>query len=125
MRLLASARALRPPPYAIHLDAPLTARSLVQIAATLPQNLIGNLVDPSLENTPELPKSAAVLIALTNVDDKPGLIVEVRGKLRTHSGELRCAFFGFIIFYRHLFRIFTLSRSFPGGKVDEVRESIQ
>lgn len=34
--------------------------------------------------------SAAVLIPLCNIDDKPGILLEVRAKeLRSHSGELR------------------------------------
>ncbi|KZT71952.1 hypothetical protein DAEQUDRAFT_723572 [Daedalea quercina L-15889] len=44
---------------------------------------------------------AAVLIPLCNVDNKPGVLLEVRGKLRTHSGEV----------------------SFPGGRVDEIDAS--
>ncbi|KAI0708875.1 NUDIX hydrolase domain-like protein [Cerioporus squamosus] len=40
---------------------------------------------------------AAVLVPFCNVDGKPGILLEVRGKLRTHSGEV----------------------SFPGGKVDK------
>ncbi len=34
---------------------------------------------------------AAVLIPLCNVNDQPGILLELRGKLRTHSGEIRCA----------------------------------
>jgi hypothetical protein len=32
---------------------------------------------------------AAVLIPLCNVNDQPGILLELRGKLRTHSGEVR------------------------------------
>ncbi|KAF9245297.1 hypothetical protein BU15DRAFT_85628 [Melanogaster broomeanus] len=32
---------------------------------------------------------AAVLVPLCNVDDVPGVLLEVRGRLRTHSGEVR------------------------------------
>lgn len=46
--------------------------------------------------------NAAVLVPLCNVDNRPGLILEVRGKLRTHSGEV----------------------SFPGGRVDKTDESM-
>jgi hypothetical protein len=35
-------------------------------------------------------KHAAVLIPLCNVNDKAGILLELRGKLRTHSGEVRC-----------------------------------
>ncbi|KAF9642681.1 hypothetical protein BDM02DRAFT_1974827 [Thelephora ganbajun] len=45
---------------------------------------------------------AAVLIPLCNLNDNPGLLLEVRGKLRAHSGEV----------------------SFPGGKVDPTDESV-
>ncbi|KAH9975924.1 NUDIX hydrolase domain-like protein [Lactifluus volemus] len=41
-------------------------------------------------------KHAAVLIPLCNVNDKAGILLELRGKLRTHSGEV----------------------SFPGGRID-------
>jgi hypothetical protein len=41
-------------------------------------------VDPKEEH-------AAVLIPLCNVNDQPGILLELRGKLRTHSGEIRCA----------------------------------
>ena len=32
---------------------------------------------------------AAVLVPLCNLNDNPGLLFEVRGKLRAHSGEVR------------------------------------
>jgi hypothetical protein len=32
---------------------------------------------------------AAVLVPLWNYNGNPGLLLEVRGKLRTHSGEVR------------------------------------
>lgn len=89
MRLVATLRNIRSPPYTISLDEPLTRRSLEQIGARLPQNLLHGLSDSSLDNTPNLPKTAAVLLALANVENKPALILEVRGKLRTHSGEIR------------------------------------
>ncbi|KAI0666756.1 NUDIX hydrolase domain-like protein [Trametes maxima] len=44
---------------------------------------------------------AAVLVPFCNVNGTPGILLEVRGKLRTHSGEV----------------------SFPGGKVDETDAS--
>ena len=88
-RLLTNLRAPRQPPYCIPFDEPLTARSLQRLAAALPQNALDNSTDSSLAGTPEKTKSAAVLIALCNVDGQPGILLEVRGKLRTHSGEIR------------------------------------
>lgn len=35
--------------------------------------------------------NAAVLVPFCNVNNKPGILLEVRGKLRTHSGEVRYA----------------------------------
>jgi|ERR1700722_4186496 len=35
-------------------------------------------------------ENAAILIPFCNVDGDPGILLEVRGKLRTHSGEVRC-----------------------------------
>lgn len=32
---------------------------------------------------------AAVLIPLCNVEGRPGILLEVRGKLRNHGGEVR------------------------------------
>ena len=37
-------------------------------------------------------RSAAVLIPFCNVNGTPGILLEVRGKLRAHSGEVRYAF---------------------------------
>ncbi|KAG8927963.1 hypothetical protein FRC02_007547 [Tulasnella sp. 418] len=73
------------------LDAPLTARNLAKLKEVI-----------SSQYTPEDEASngsrrAAVLIPLCNVEGKPGILYEVRGKLRHHAGEL----------------------SFPGGKIDE------
>jgi len=46
-------------------------------------------------------RRAAVLVPLCNVDGVPGILLEIRGKLRHHSGEV----------------------SFPGGKVDDTDPS--
>ncbi|KAL4246250.1 Coenzyme A pyrophosphatase [Abortiporus biennis] len=52
-------------------------------------------------NLKPTPKSAAVLVPFCNVNGKPGILLEVRGKLRTHSGEV----------------------SFPGGRIDKTDAS--
>jgi len=36
---------------------------------------------------------AAVTIPLCNLNGNPGLLLEVKGKVRTRSGEVTCAFF--------------------------------
>ncbi|KAF8311363.1 hypothetical protein DL93DRAFT_2115995 [Clavulina sp. PMI_390] len=99
LRLASKIRNIKLPPYAISFDAPFTRSSLAQIAKTLPQNLIDSPLDETeLQNQPYVPKTASVLLALANVENTPSIVLEVRGQLRTHSGEI----------------------SFPGGKVDEV-----
>ena len=58
-----------------------------------------NSIRKTLENTypehdipydPSEPH-AAVLVPFCNVNNRPGILLEVRGKLRTHSGEVRYA----------------------------------
>ncbi|CAE6441148.1 unnamed protein product [Rhizoctonia solani] len=59
-------------------------------------------ITPTANSTEEdLRRRAAVLVPLCNVNGRPGLLLEVRGKLRNHGGEV----------------------SFPGGKVDTTDES--
>ena len=62
---------------------------------------------------------AAVLVPLCNLNGNPGLLLEVRGKLRAHSGEVRCVFSRFPFVESHSRRT-----SFPGGKVDPTDESM-
>jgi hypothetical protein len=70
-------------------------------------------------------KHAAVLIPLCNVNDKPGILLELRGKLRTHSGEVRCDNYHqddwqkCLIRNTHVMLLCGVS-SFPGGRVDPV-----
>jgi hypothetical protein len=90
VRLVTNVRPPRPPPYCVPFDSPLTAGSLRRLAAALPQDLIDGENDSSSADTTEKAKSAAVLIALSNVDGQPGILLELRGKVRTHSGEIRC-----------------------------------
>ncbi|KAI0295960.1 NUDIX hydrolase domain-like protein [Russula brevipes] len=59
-----------------------------------PPNLTAEFSLPFTRKPKE--KHAAVLIPLCNVNNQPGVLLELRGKLRTHSGEV----------------------SFPGGRVD-------
>lgn len=91
MRLSSTLRKPREPPYRIPFDQPLTLDSLSRIAKLLPHTLFDGareLEDPSLTNEFDN-KTASVLLALCNVDNVPGVLLEVRGKLRTHSGEIR------------------------------------
>ena len=90
MRLVTNLRPPRPPPYCVPFGSPLTVGSLRRLAAALPQNLIDSSSDSSIIDPPENAKSAAVLVALSNVGGQPGVLLELRGKLRTHSGEIRC-----------------------------------
>ncbi|KAH9995593.1 NUDIX hydrolase domain-like protein [Russula vinacea] len=76
------------------LSVPFTRKSLTAIRAALTraaQDYPPTAADPKEGH-------AAVLIPLCNVNDQPSVLLELRGKLRTHSGEV----------------------SFPGGKVDPV-----
>lgn len=73
----------------ISLTAPFTPRSLILIkkalAAALPQN--PNSKSHSLNDSSEL--NAAVLVPLANIDGKPSVLLELRGALRSHAGEVR------------------------------------
>lgn len=56
-----------------------------------------NIIRDALENAYDQGENAhnpseahaAVLVPFCNVNGKPGILLEVRGKLRTHSGEVR------------------------------------
>lgn len=90
---------------------PFTATSLASIRnvlkakqASIPElaNEIGSFAGTGGARVGAPPrKKAAVLVPLCNVDGVPGILLEVRGKLRHHSGEV----------------------SFPGGKVDDTDPS--
>ncbi|KAH9840223.1 uncharacterized protein C8Q71DRAFT_795355 [Rhodofomes roseus] len=74
-----------------------TNPSLVRVPITSPFTRSSlNSIRSILASSDTQEAHAAVLIPLCNVDNKPGVLLEVRGKLRTHSGEV----------------------SFPGGKTD-------
>ena len=82
-RMMATA-ASRPATATLPLSTPLTRRSLNAIRSVLTETYSEFKYNPS-------ERHAAVLVALCNVHDKPGILFEVRGKLRTHGGEVRCA----------------------------------
>ena len=67
------------------LTSPLTRRTLSNIRNILAQNY-----DQETNRYDPAERHAAVLVPFCNVNDKPGILLEVRGKLRTHSGEVRC-----------------------------------
>ncbi|KAI0305902.1 NUDIX hydrolase domain-like protein [Multifurca ochricompacta] len=80
------------PNFVAALSSPFTRNSLASIRAALVE---------SAQDFPRIPtdsseKHAAVLIPLCNINDNPSVLLELRGRLRTHSGEV----------------------SFPGGRVD-------
>ncbi|KAH9072123.1 NUDIX hydrolase domain-like protein [Lactarius deliciosus] len=88
----ATSSVLPPPNLTVALSSPFTRTSLTAIRAALTRS---TLDDPLTAANPR-EKHAAVLIPLCNVNNKPSILLELRGKLRTHSGEI----------------------SFPGGRVD-------
>ncbi|PFH51918.1 hypothetical protein AMATHDRAFT_141513 [Amanita thiersii Skay4041] len=82
----------------VSLTRPFTPNSLEVIRDVLKR--VGNTTEP---HPTYKSRNAAVLIPLCNVDGKPGILLEVRGRtLRTHSGEV----------------------SFPGGRVDDTDISL-
>ncbi|KAF8603751.1 hypothetical protein BDV93DRAFT_472571 [Ceratobasidium sp. AG-I] len=87
-RLLNSPRTTSP---YLSLTTPLTRNALVSIKQRL--KTVRDEYPPETR--------AAVLIPLCNVDGRPGVLLEVRGKLRHHGGEV----------------------SFPGGKMDATDSS--
>ncbi|KAH7890703.1 NUDIX hydrolase domain-like protein [Phlebopus sp. FC_14] len=83
----------------ISLTDPFTRTSLAKIKQALAENAANFTQGTTALRRGEL--HAAVLVPFCNVDNVPGVLLEVRGKLRTHSGEV----------------------SFPGGRVDEIDSS--
>ena len=69
----------------ITLTDPLTPRACNIIRNTLQSSFLSseNVYNQSGPN-------AAVLIPLCNVNGQSGILLQVRGKLRTHPGEIRC-----------------------------------
>ncbi|KAH0836591.1 hypothetical protein J3R83DRAFT_8291 [Lanmaoa asiatica] len=81
----------------ISLTTPFTRASLAKIRDAL----AGTVNQDSIAPDPT-ERHAAVFVPLCNVNDTPGVLLEVRGKLRTHAGEV----------------------SFPGGRVDKTDPSV-
>ncbi|KAG9312914.1 NUDIX hydrolase domain-like protein [Chiua virens] len=79
----------------ISLTAPFTPVSLTKIRHAL---AVAN--QPDITPDPK-ERHAAVLVPFCNVNNTPGVLLEVRGKLRSHAGEV----------------------SFPGGRVDKTDPS--
>jgi hypothetical protein len=80
-----SASSRLPYPNITAASVPFTRNSLTAIRAALTratQDYTPIAADPNEGH-------AAVLIPLCNVNDQPGVLLELRGKLRTHSGEIR------------------------------------
>lgn len=71
----------------VSLTEPLTRRSCIAIRHAL-EAAYGQASEHALDPAEA---HAAVLVPLCNVDGRPGVLLEVRGKLRTHSGEVRYA----------------------------------
>ncbi|KAI6164462.1 NUDIX hydrolase domain-like protein [Pisolithus thermaeus] len=85
----------------VSLTAPFTRNSL----DTVRRALLDYATSTGLSSEPDPNEShAAVLVPLCNVDGVPGILLEVRGNLRSHPGE-------------------ELNYSFPGGKVDKADSS--
>ena len=98
----------------VSLTEPLTPRSCTIIRDALQAAFVPsqNLHDPSETH-------AAVLVPFCNVDDQPGVLLEVRGKLRTHSGEVRYVVRPCLC-NPEQGQTCPACSSFPGGRVDEV-----
>lgn len=72
------------PPSPFSLTAPFTRTTLNAIRDILSEHFANQKTALNSEEV-----HAAVLAPFCNVNDKPGILLEVRGKLRTHSGEVR------------------------------------
>jgi hypothetical protein len=85
LRTLTTTSTRLPYPKPTAVSIPFTRNSLSAIRAALTraaQDYTPIAADPKEGH-------AAVLIPLCNVNDQPGILLELRGKLRTHSGEVR------------------------------------
>lgn len=79
-----------PPPRSLSpyfsIDKPLTSRQLAHIRNQLSLTFVEEELQLDLVS-----RTAAVLIPLCNVNGRPGILYEVRGRLRHHAGEVRSA----------------------------------
>jgi hypothetical protein len=115
---------LPPPNLTAELSLPFTRKSLATIRTALTR---GAQEYPPITADPK-EKHAAVLIPLCNVNNQPGVLLELRGKLRTHSGEVRyvtplskIASWSAVAHDGWRFALGTRGFfSFPGGRVDAV-----
>ncbi|THH28575.1 hypothetical protein EUX98_g5614 [Antrodiella citrinella] len=76
----------RPASSIVSLTNPFTSSTLSTIRAALAATYSRAEDHPEYAYDPK-ETHAAVLVPLCNVNNKPGILLEVRGKLRTHSGE--------------------------------------
>ena len=83
-----TATSITPSSSIISLTTPFTRASLALIkdalAAVSHDGIAPDLTEPH----------AAVLVPFCNVNNTPGVLLEVRGKLRTHAGEVRWVWCG-------------------------------
>ena len=71
------------PPFS--LTAPLTRNTLNSIKC-----ILADTYEQDLDRYDPAETHAAVLVPFCNVNDRPGILLEVRGsKMRMHSGEVR------------------------------------
>ncbi|TFK51713.1 hypothetical protein OE88DRAFT_1629102 [Heliocybe sulcata] len=91
------------------LQLPRTTSPYISLSSPLTRSSINTIRNVLAEQRYKFPDTyseptAAVLVPLCNVDNRPGLLLEVRGKnMRNHSGEV----------------------SFPGGRVDKTDMSYE
>ena len=84
LRSITTSATTNPISVRIPITSPFTRLSLNTIRSILANTDAGSNIRDAEES------HAAVLIPLCNVNGQPGILLEVRGKLRTHSGEVRC-----------------------------------
>lgn len=99
--------------------------SLISLTKPITPNTLRTLRDllkrPEATRPPSTLQSAAVLIPFCNIGGEPGILLEVRSKsLRTHSGEIRWEPFCTL---NYKLGFITATLSFPGGRIDDVRNN--